>query len=372
MTLGDAEDALQRKAVLYDKAGDQHYDYISAWIKSTRGSDPDASLYYLAAMVEGGEDPRFIARRMIVLASEDIGNADPQALPIAVAAAHAVEHVGLPGGGVRARPGGDLPVAGAEVGRRQARAGRGPRPHPRARRQAAAGGAAVGGLPGGAQARARQGLRLPARRTRATSTTRSTCPRALEGLRFYFPDEGEPEAPAAARRRSARRAAGRRAPGGRPERPRWPPQPLRSPCWSLVPAAGRARYLRRAATAILDELDPLADALADTVGQPRTEGVLARAAAVGRRPARPRRRRPEGAARPAARPDPAAARRAPLAASRRRSGSVGVRGGRASPWAEPVLETGAALLAGNAVVLSTPLRRAHPRAPSSAAACRPS
>ena len=96
VTLGDAEDALQRKAVLYDKAGDQHYDYISAWIKSTRGSDPDASLYYLAAMVEGGEDPRFIARRMIVLASEDIGNADPQALPIAVAAAHAVEHVGLP------------------------------------------------------------------------------------------------------------------------------------------------------------------------------------------------------------------------------------------------------------------------------------
>ena len=96
VTLGDAEDALQRKAVLYDKAGDQHYDYISAWIKSTRGSDPDASLYYLAAMVEGGEDPRFIARRMIVLASEDIGNADPQALPIAVAAAHAVEHVGFP------------------------------------------------------------------------------------------------------------------------------------------------------------------------------------------------------------------------------------------------------------------------------------
>ena len=81
MTLADAEDAMQRKAVLYDKAGDQHYDFISAWIKSTRGSDPDASLYYLAAMLEGGEDPRFIARRMIILASEDIGNADPQALP---------------------------------------------------------------------------------------------------------------------------------------------------------------------------------------------------------------------------------------------------------------------------------------------------
>ena len=162
VTLGDAEDALQRKAVLYDKAGDQHYDYISAWIKSTRGSDPDASLYYLAAMIEGGEDPRFIARRMIVLASEDIGNADPQALPIAVAAAHAVEHVGLPGGGVRARAGGDLPLAGAQVRRRQARDRRGPRAHPRARRQAGAGGAALGGLPGGAQARARSRLRLPA------------------------------------------------------------------------------------------------------------------------------------------------------------------------------------------------------------------
>jgi putative ATPase len=96
VTLAVAEDALQRRAVRYDKAGDQHYDLISAWIKSTRGSDPDASLYYLAVMLEGGEDPRFIARRMIVLASEDIGNADPHALPLAVAAAQAVEHVGLP------------------------------------------------------------------------------------------------------------------------------------------------------------------------------------------------------------------------------------------------------------------------------------
>jgi putative ATPase len=82
--------------VLYDKGGDKHYDLISAWIKSTRGSDPDASLLYLAAMLEGGEDARFIARRMVVLASEDIGNADPRALQVAVAAAQAVEHVGLP------------------------------------------------------------------------------------------------------------------------------------------------------------------------------------------------------------------------------------------------------------------------------------
>jgi putative ATPase len=96
VTLARVEDALQRRAVLYDKGGDRHYDYASAWIKATRGSDPDASLYYLAVMLEGGEDPRFIVRRMVILASEDIGNADPQALSVATAAAAAVEHVGLP------------------------------------------------------------------------------------------------------------------------------------------------------------------------------------------------------------------------------------------------------------------------------------
>ncbi len=94
--LATAEDALQRKAVSFDREGDQHYDYISAWIKATRGSDPDASLYYLAVMLEGGEDPRFIARRMVILASEDVGNADPQALVVATAAAQAVDRVGLP------------------------------------------------------------------------------------------------------------------------------------------------------------------------------------------------------------------------------------------------------------------------------------
>ena len=90
------EDALQRKALLYDREGDRHYDYISAWIKATRGSDVDASLYYLAVMLEGGEDPRFIARRMVIFASEDVGNADPQALLVATAAAQAVDRVGLP------------------------------------------------------------------------------------------------------------------------------------------------------------------------------------------------------------------------------------------------------------------------------------
>ncbi len=96
VTLAHAEEALQKRAIRYDRKADQHYDTISAWIKSTRASDPDASLYYLAVMLEGGEDPRFIARRAIILASEDIGMADPSALSIAVAAARAVEHVGLP------------------------------------------------------------------------------------------------------------------------------------------------------------------------------------------------------------------------------------------------------------------------------------
>ena len=90
------EDALQRRALDYDRQGDRHYDFVSAWIKATRGSDVDASLYYLAVMLEGGEDPRFIARRMVILASEDIGNADPQALLVADAAARAVDRVGLP------------------------------------------------------------------------------------------------------------------------------------------------------------------------------------------------------------------------------------------------------------------------------------
>jgi putative ATPase len=91
-----AAEAVQRKAIVYDRQGDAHYDVISAFIKSIRGSDPDAALFWLARMLEAGEDARFIARRMIVHASEDIGLADPRALLIATAAAQAVEHVGLP------------------------------------------------------------------------------------------------------------------------------------------------------------------------------------------------------------------------------------------------------------------------------------
>jgi putative ATPase len=96
ITGAHVEDAARKRPLLYDKGGDAHYDFASAFIKSMRGSDADAAVFYLAAMLEGGEDARFVARRMVILASEDIGNADPRALLVAVAAAQAVEHVGLP------------------------------------------------------------------------------------------------------------------------------------------------------------------------------------------------------------------------------------------------------------------------------------
>jgi putative ATPase len=96
--IGDEEvsEALQRRLVRYDKTGDSHYDVISAFIKSVRGSDPDAALYWLFFMLEGGEDPEFIARRLIILASEDVGLADSNALQVAVAASQALAYVGLP------------------------------------------------------------------------------------------------------------------------------------------------------------------------------------------------------------------------------------------------------------------------------------
>ena len=96
LTLPVAEECIQKRVVRYDKNGDNHYDIISAFIKSMRGSDPDAAVYYLAKMLYAGEDVKFIARRIMILASEDIGNADPQALQVAVAAAQAVERVGMP------------------------------------------------------------------------------------------------------------------------------------------------------------------------------------------------------------------------------------------------------------------------------------
>ncbi len=94
--LEDVESAAQQRVLAYDRAGDGHYDTVSAFIKSLRGNDPDGALYWLASMIAAGEDPRFIARRLIIAASEDVGNADPRALQVAVAAAQALDHVGLP------------------------------------------------------------------------------------------------------------------------------------------------------------------------------------------------------------------------------------------------------------------------------------
>ena len=92
------DEALQKRAALYDRAGDWHYDIVSAFIKSLRGSDPDAALYWLARMLEAGEDPLFVARRLVILAAEDVGLADPQALQVAVAAQQAVHFIGMPEG----------------------------------------------------------------------------------------------------------------------------------------------------------------------------------------------------------------------------------------------------------------------------------
>ncbi len=95
-TLAQVEAAAQQRVLAYDRAGDGHYDTVSAFIKSLRGNDPDAALYWLASMIAAGEDPRFIVRRLIISASEDVGNADPRALQVAVAAAQALDHIGLP------------------------------------------------------------------------------------------------------------------------------------------------------------------------------------------------------------------------------------------------------------------------------------
>ncbi len=92
------EEAMQRRTLLYDKKGEYHYDVISAFIKSIRGSDPDAAIYWLARMIESGEDAKFIARRLIILASEDVGNADPHALMVATSAFDAISKIGMPEG----------------------------------------------------------------------------------------------------------------------------------------------------------------------------------------------------------------------------------------------------------------------------------
>ena len=209
VTLAGAEDALQRRAIRYDKAGDHHYDTISAWIKSTRGSDPDASLYYLAVMLEGGEDARFIARRMVILASEDVGNADPQALVVAVAAADAVEHVGMPEA-VHALAQAAIYLSLAPKSNAAYRAIGAARAHvrehgaqvpPAAVRSAAYAGAAALGRG--------QGYDYPHDHPGHLSPM-ELLPDALRGTRFYEPDDAE--AALAARLQEIREARGRPQP----------------------------------------------------------------------------------------------------------------------------------------------------------------
>jgi len=195
--LAAARAALAVGLVRYDRAGDQHYDTISAWIKATRGSDPDASLYYLATMLEGGEDPRFIVRRMVILASEDIGNADPQALVVAVAAAGAVEHVGLPEctyalaqAAIYLSLAPKSDAAGRALGAaRELIRGEGARPAP-------------------AYLRGAEGYDFPHGHPGHTSP-QELLPDGLEGTRFYSPDEAEAALGAALTRvRAARGRAG--------------------------------------------------------------------------------------------------------------------------------------------------------------------
>ena len=322
---------MQRKALRYDKAGDQHYDYISAWIKSTRGSDPDASLYYLAAMLEGGEDARFIVRRMVILASEDVGNADPQALQVAVAAAHAVEHVGLPeatyalaqaaiylslapksnAAGARSAP----PARTSARRARRHRRRRCARPPTRRRASSAAASATT---------------------TRTTtpgrSTTRSTCPPGPSTCASTTPATMEPSCASAWRRIRARGprtavtpeltrravavvARARRLAGAlHPAQRRWrcsTSSTTSRACWPRRPA-GRATHV------VLSELLPaarglhtLADlgprALADRRVIPRAAWLAGRSTRLVQSPV----------------------------------GVVGLRGPSASPWCEPALETAA-------------------------------
>jgi putative ATPase len=205
VTLARAEDALQRRAVLYDKRGDRHYDYISAWIKATRGSDPDASLYYLAVMLEGGEDPRFIVRRMVILASEDIGNADPGALAVATAAARAVDQVGMPEARFALAQAAiylSLAPKSNAAGRALAAAAR----HVREQGAAPVPGWLLGGprpaLPGGKL----ESYDSPHNRPGHLSS-QELLPAGVVGERFYEPDEAEAEL--AARLERIRRARAR-------------------------------------------------------------------------------------------------------------------------------------------------------------------
>jgi putative ATPase len=191
--LAALELAVQTRALTYDKSGDRHYDTISAWIKATRGSDPDASLYYLAVMLEGGEDPRFLVRRMVILASEDIGGADPSALTVATATAAAVEHVGMPECvfalsqctiHLALAPKSNAATRAISAARDHVRRF-GAQPPPAYLRDAHYGGAAALGRG--------QGYDYP-HDNPGHLTSQDVMPEAVAGARFYEPDEAEPEA----------------------------------------------------------------------------------------------------------------------------------------------------------------------------------
>ena len=177
--LPQLEQSIQRRALLYDKGGEEHYNLISALHKSMRNSDPDAAVYWVARMLEAGEDPLYIARRLVRFASEDIGNADPQALTVAVAAKDAAHFIGMPEGQHRARAGGDLSRHRAEEQRGLHRLQR------RRRRRAHAGGRAGAAAPAQRADEADEGARLrqglPVRARRAGCDRRHGLPAAVTG-----------------------------------------------------------------------------------------------------------------------------------------------------------------------------------------------
>ncbi len=211
-TAGDAtiteahvEDAARKRPLVYDKGGDAHYDFISAFIKSMRGSDPDAAVYYLAAMLEGGEDARFIARRMIVLASEDIGNADPRGARRRRGRGAGRRARRTARGAAQSRAGGDLPRARAEVECELCRP-RGSDPgRPGAWQRPPSGRASERRLPGCEEARPRRRLRVPARRPGRVRHRSPSRPAEREEVLPAVRDEAEYEGDSGALGLGARR-----------------------------------------------------------------------------------------------------------------------------------------------------------------------
>ena len=215
--LEDVESAAQQRVLAYDRAGDGHYDTVSAFIKSLRGNDPDAALYWLAAMIAAGEDPRFIVRRLIISASEDVGNADPRALQVAVAAAQALDHIGLPEAQYAHGPGDDLHRVVAEVGLGRARL-----PAPRWPTSCGSGRCRSRTTsdrrrPADEAARHRRRLPLPPR-LRGRRRRAAVPPRRAGGQRYYVPGDQGYEATIAARM-EARAEAARQDKPRRKQRP---------------------------------------------------------------------------------------------------------------------------------------------------------